>query len=302
MSEKRKVRWTAAELAEPTFLVDRLIPDTGLVILAGPKASGKTQALLSIAAGVSAGGYALGRLRCEQASVLYIQLELSERKVHQRMHRMGLTDVDNIHFPHADRETRIPTWRIGGEGVRDIRLAIERNGYRLVIVDVFQKIWPEHLDLNSYADAYKVLGALREISNETETAIVLATHFRKQESDDISDRIMGSVGIVGNADVVLTIQRQRGTPEGVLSGFGNDIADVNLSMKFDPVTTAWTITDAPPEETLQPSVERPGGRRRHEQAGNVEQTSGSEQGRVGSQPELWNLGRERFSPNRPYPP
>lgn len=227
----------------PRYLVEPIIPDIGLTVVAGPKASGKTQALLSIAAGVGAGGHALGRLVCDQARVLYLQLELSERRVHERLGRMPIDDLPNVDFAHK--------WRIGSEGAADLRRIIEEASYELIIIDVLQRFWPPDLDSNSYTDAYRVLGELRQIANDTGVMIVVATHTRKMGAEDILDTIIGSVGVVGNADVALIIDRKRGSDTGALVGHGNDIPDVELAMRFDRDTTEWIVTDGNPAEARQ---------------------------------------------------
>lgn len=109
------------EYPPPRYMVEGVVPDTGVVLLAGKKAVGKTQAALSIASGIATGGYALGRLSCERASVLYIQLELSERRIHERLKRMGFDSLEGLDF--------CGEWPVGTRAVEAIEQAVKRNGY-----------------------------------------------------------------------------------------------------------------------------------------------------------------------------
>ena len=231
------------EYPPPRYLVEGVVPDTGVVLLAGKKAVGKTQAALSMAAGIATGGYALGRLRCERASVLYIQLELSERRIHERLRRMRIDSLDGLDFGSD--------WPVGIQAVEAIERAVKRDGYGAVFVDVLQKIWPQGRDVNHYGDAYNSMGPLRELANRLCIAIIVCTHTRKATGEDILDSVMGSTGITGNADVVAIIDTTRGTGEGSLSVHGNDVQSMEVAMRFDHDTTEWIITDADPLEIQQ---------------------------------------------------
>jgi hypothetical protein len=67
---------------------------------------------------------------------------------------------------------------------------------------------------------------------------------------------MGSVGIVANADVILSIQRQRGESEAVLFCEGNDIESKQLALQFKVDPLGFTLSDAAPGEIGQTQERR----------------------------------------------
>lgn len=231
------------EYPDPSYLVEKMIPDVGVGLMVGPKAAGKTQALLSIAAGVSVGGYALGGLVCTYGRVLYLQLELSERRVHERLNRMSIENMDNVDFAHQ--------WPTGPDGLAAIEAAVKQNGYSLVIIDTLAKVWTSGQDMDGYKDSYNVMGPLREVANRLGITILCGHHRRKAAAEDEIDSVMGSTGIAANADVILILKRARGTDDGSLLIEGNDVPSDQLALRFDRDSTEWFVTDADPKEASQ---------------------------------------------------
>lgn len=231
----------STEYPAPRFLVPGILPDSGIVCMAASKATGKTWALLQMAAAVATGGLAFGRIRCDCARVLFLELELSERRLRERFGKMRL---DNL--PGLDVAT---AWRSGAEGIADLEAVIKDRGYGLVIVDVLARLWPRGTDMNDYGSVYGVLGPLRDMANRLGCSVVLATHTRKAEAEDAIDQVMGSVGIVGTADVVLALKRTRGSDDAVLRIDGNDIESQEIVLQFRVDPMGFEAVDIDPRET-----------------------------------------------------
>jgi len=235
---------TGAELMqkrfpEPRYLWDSVLPDSGLAVMAASKAAGKTLLLLQLADAVARGREFLG-LPTRLTKVLYLQLELSERRTKQRLLKMGLAENEFLHFAHG--------WTHGEEGLLTIADAVKENGYGLVIVDVMQLLWPMDADTNSYQDVYSVLGPLRQLANDLGVMILLVTHRRKAETADYLDGVIGSVGIAANADVIFTLIRTRGEREAILYIDGNDIESKKLALRFNTDPLGFSLSDASPVE------------------------------------------------------
>lgn len=231
----------ATEYEPVRFLVPGILPDTGIVCLAASKAAGKTWALLQMGTAVAVGGIAFSRLRCEGARVLFLELELSERRLRERFGKMLISDLPGFDVATA--------WRTGSEGIADIETAIKARGYGLVIIDVLARLWPRGADMNDYGSVYSILGPLRDMANRLGVCIVLATHTRKAEAEDAIDQVMGSVGIVGTADVVLALRRARGSEDAILRADGNDIESREYVLRFGSEPMGFVITDADPGES-----------------------------------------------------
>lgn len=230
------------EYPEPRYLWQGILPDAGLTVCASSKASGKTLLLLQLADAIARGRDFLG-VPTTQAKTLFLELELSERRTAQRLRTMGIVPNENLVFAYC--------WQQGEEGLLTLRDAIEEHSFELVIVDMLQMLWPMGADYNSYQDSYNVLAPLRRMANELGVMIVLVTHRRKMEAADFVDGVMGSVGIVANADVVLLIQRQRGEREAILFCEGNDIESRKIALRFNVDPLGFSLSDASPDEIGQ---------------------------------------------------
>jgi len=240
------------EYPEPRYLWKGILPDSGLAVCAASKASGKTLLLLQLADAVSRGREFLG-IPTTAANVLFVELELSEAKTTQRLLKMGITTTDELTFSY---NTKIQQWPQGEEGLKTLRDLIEEKNAELAIVDVLQRLWPMNADYNSYQDSYAVLSPLRQLANDLGVMIILVTHNRKMQAADFLDGVMGSVGIVANADVVLSIQRQRGENEAVLFIEGNDIESRQIALQFKVNPLGFTLSDASPAEIGQTQERR----------------------------------------------
>jgi DNA-binding transcriptional ArsR family regulator len=209
--------------------------------MAASKAAGKTWVLLQIAAAVATGGQAFSRLRCESTRVLFIELELSERRLCERFGKMRLADLPGLDIATA--------WRIGTEGLADLEAAVKDRGYGLVVVDVLARLWPRGADMNDYSTVYSLLGPLRDMANCLGVCIILVTHTRKTEAEDAIDQVMGSVGIVGTADVILALKRSRGSDDAVLRVDGNDFESQEIVLQFRTDPMGFEAVDIDPRET-----------------------------------------------------
>lgn len=227
---------------DPEYLWHGILPDAGLAVCASSKASGKTLLLLQLCDAISRGRPFLGR-PTKQAKVLFLELELSEVRTAQRLRDMGITPIDGFDF----------AWRcpVGNEGFQIIVDHIIEGEYRLAIIDVMGAIWPAEADLNDYQEVYGILSPLRQAANDIGCLIMLVTHLRKSEALDSIDRVLGSVGVTGNSDVVLAIQRERGSDEAVLDIISNVVPEGQIPLKFNINPLGFELSDASPDEIGQ---------------------------------------------------
>lgn len=222
---------------EPRYLWDEILPDAGLAVCAASKAAGKTLLLLQLADAISKGLPFLS-VDTVPSRVLFLELELSQRRTAQRLAKMGITPNNNLQFAFR--------WQQGAPGLQDLADYIEEHSVKLVVVDVMQLLWPTDRDNNSYQDSYTFLAPLRQTANQLGCMILLVTHLRKQASTDYIDSVMGSTGIVANADVVFSLMRTRGESEAVLSIDGNDVESSKIALRFDTNPLGFQKSDADP--------------------------------------------------------
>ena len=110
-----KILWTAGELLraqfpDPVFAVPNLVP-AGLTNLAGRPKIGKSWLGLQMAIAASTGGMVLGQ-QVDKRPVLYLALEDSERRLHDRLKLQGcpedasLTLLTKLSLIHISEPTR----------------------------------------------------------------------------------------------------------------------------------------------------------------------------------------------------
>lgn len=227
---------------DPSYLWHEILPDAGLCVVAASKAAGKTLLLLQMADAIAKGCPFMG-VATNPSKVLFLELELSQRRTAQRLAKMGLVPNSNLLFSFK--------WEQGENGLQDLAYFIEENRIQLVIVDVLQRLWPINADSNSYQDTYNILAPLRQMANNLNCMMILVTHRRKQETADYIDSVIGSTGIAANADVVLTLSRTRGENEAILSIDGNDIESQKLALLFEVNPLGFRKSNADPQEAGQ---------------------------------------------------
>ena len=77
---------------------------------------------------------------------------------------------------------------------------------------------------NTYANDYRDLSVLKKLADKHGVAILLIHHLRKENADDVFNRISGTTGIQGAVDSSFTlIEDKRGSGKAKLSCIGRDI-------------------------------------------------------------------------------
>ena len=226
------------ELPPVEWIVEGLLP-TGIAMLAAPSKSYKSFMALQLCVEVCRGGSFLGR-KCENASVLYFDLESSKRRPQNRLKTI-LGDEQkpgNLYIVTGDQEIKTV-----GQGFEDQlgELLTVHPEIRLVVVDVFQLIrGPARRSESGYDRDYRDFKILRQIINKYGVCVLLIHHTRKMRDPDIFNQISGSVGIMGALDAALMIDReQRSASEATLYVTGRDVEQQELSIEFDSRSCQW---------------------------------------------------------------
>jgi RecA-family ATPase len=111
---------------------------------------------------------------------------------------------------------------------------IEITRARLVIIDTLGA-YADMENSNSYDETTRKIRELKQIASTCDVAVVVAHHSRKPGKEGVSDWAMealGSQGIIGAADCVMSLQRKRGEDTGRLLITGRAVTDSSISMKF----------------------------------------------------------------------
>jgi hypothetical protein len=107
---------------------------------------------------------------------------------------------------------------------------------RVVIIDTFASFTTIQ-DGNNYYETTRVIRELKEIADTLQVAVVLVHHTRKTGNDysdgDWMENIMGSQGLVGAADAIISLRRKRGSADAKLNITGRDITDYTIPIVWN---------------------------------------------------------------------
>jgi hypothetical protein len=227
-------------LVEQKMMVDGLIPE-GVTLFVGKAKMGKSWFSLGLGLAVSTGGYALGSIPVEKGRVLYLSLEDNERRLQTRMralvaHCPTMPDLSMFHYQTEWR-------RMDEGGAEDLEAWVRANpDTRMVIIDTLAKIRPRRKkNADIYEEDYAAMEPIKRIADTYGISIVVVHHYKKLAGDDWYDQVSGSTGLVGAADGVIGLMRDRGSPDAVLKASGRDIMDAELAIRFDGMTCSWSI-------------------------------------------------------------
>lgn len=228
----------AREIAPARFIVDGLIAE-GLTIFAGNPKLGKSWAMLNLGLAVAFGGYFLGSIQVERGDVLYLALEDNERRMKTRLAKCLQGQEAPANFHYATEWRRVDE---GGLADLDEWLKAHPNA-RLIVVDTLQKVKPRRRNAgNVYEQDSDDLGLLKSLADKYAVALICVTHRRKGTDADDLEAITGSFGISGTADGILSLKRERGKSDAVLTATGRDLEEEKeLALKFDPAIGSWAV-------------------------------------------------------------
>ncbi len=224
MSAIRNGTWLDSQVFPDTaWSVPGIIPE-GCCILAGQPKIGKSFLVLAIVLAAASGDEVLG-VRVEQRPVLYLALEDGARRL-QRRARMLLDDEPlPAEFYYLTRENCSTAMNLAHDWI-----AAHEDYKPMVIVDTLEKIRGPRGN-NSYADDYRAGTALQTLVTNG-GSVIAVHHTRKGESEDFTDDVSGTLGLVGSVDTVITLKRTRIGDASTLSVTGRDVEEKVYALTF----------------------------------------------------------------------
>lgn len=220
---------TAKELYQADFPreewpIDQIIPQ-GLSVLAAPGKTGKSFMVLQMGMAITHGRPFLGQ-KTKKGPVIYAALEDSFAALKDRMISVfpDMSELsDDFHML-----TEFP--RLDEEGLGYLTSMIEKIKPVLCVFDTWVKVKPvgkSKRDENVYESDSRFSSEIKKVADRYGTAILLLTHFHKGggQRKDWLEAITGSLGLVGVADQLLAIERERNAITGILKRAGRKLVD-----------------------------------------------------------------------------
>lgn len=246
--EERPKLWTAQELAaadfpEPSWLIPGLVPEGGLILLAGRPKTGKSWLALDLATGLASGTTVCGVQVERRLNTLYLAMEDTPLRLQARLKKAGLEAPTGCFIATS--------WpRLNAGGMELLEKAVTEHGIGLVIIDTLAKIRPRQGRVVSLYDAdYEMLGLLKELADRFGITVLVVHHLRKAGSDDPLEEVSGTSGLTGAVDTVLVLKRGRGQADGTVFVTGRDVEEQELALRFEAGkwevlgnAREWTVT------------------------------------------------------------
>jgi RecA-family ATPase len=157
--------------------------------------------------------------------VLYYSLEDGIRQCKYRLNKIGSQWSPLLHFCDAVRD------------ISGIMSGIRETDARIVFIDTFIA-FSDIEDNNSYSETTRKVRELKRIADTLNIAIVVVHHKKKGSigNKDWMESSMGSQGLVGAADCVISLERERGKDEAVLLMSGRSVSDRHIEIQWEDCT------------------------------------------------------------------
>jgi hypothetical protein len=118
------------------WLAYPIIPNGRAISLFAPAKAGKSTVVLAIAAAIAAGKPILGLKPVQPVNVLYLDYEMTQADLYERLTELGYTPDDNLNHLHYALLPSLPPLD-SIEGARAVLTLVDETDAQLVIVDTF---------------------------------------------------------------------------------------------------------------------------------------------------------------------
>lgn len=218
----------STDYPETLWVVPEYLPE-GFTVLAGRQKLGKTWLAIDWAVAVATGGFAMGKIPCDEGDVLYVDMENGPRRIQKRIATLysdGPPDLSRLTWA-----TETITLNEGFlEAIETWRSSVPNP--KLIIIDVLTRIKPAGSGVqNAYERDYAAYSGLQNWSLEKGIAVLALHHTRKGGADDPLEALSGSNGLSAVADTTLVLDRDS---SGItLYGRGRDVCEKDTALTFD---------------------------------------------------------------------
>lgn len=190
------------EEEKPEFLVDKLVPEKGIIAVSGHPGCGKSWFMLHMAQCIASGEKFLGEMETKKGNVLIVDEENGVWEMKRRIQLLGYSENANIHF-YCQSGFKIDKKR----DLDELLDVITKQNIKLVIFDPFVAI---HSKVeNSAEDAQIVMENLQKF-NLVGASVLFIHHHRKGVGSG-GQSLRGSSAFSGRLDSHITVEKSNET-------------------------------------------------------------------------------------------
>lgn len=191
-------------------LIDGVLREGGKMLLAGPSKAGKSFAMIELAVCIASGTPWMGRFKCRQGKVLYVNLEVDSASFEWRIHDVYKTLLPED-FEQPTYLKNITIWNlrcycIDWPHFVDVCCRrIRREKYDAIIIDPFYKL--NVGSENSVFDMLQFCNGIDRISAVNGASVIYAHHHSKGDQGwkNSMDRASGSGIFARDVDALLDV-------------------------------------------------------------------------------------------------
>ena len=221
----------AEKLPERRWMIEGLMHE-GLILFGGKSKRGKSYLALDLAMAMAAGRSAFGHpdfaVRAKRR-VLYIALEDGKGRIQERLRKIqpNIETLDTLAFSY--------TWPLltqGGMG--QLEAAITEEKFDVIVLDILARVEgaPPGKGDRDYHEVYDLFASLQTLRSHHSFTLLMLTHLRKQDAEDVFDTLHGSVAYAGAQDVLWVLERKPNDDVAVLHLRDKDAEDLSIAIQF----------------------------------------------------------------------
>ena len=222
-------RLQAMKLAEPPCIIEGIVPE-GYTVMSAPRKIGKSWLANQMCYAVATGGKVLGR-QAIKGTAIYVTLEETRQMTASRQRKTwgekpAPSNLIYIHKCRGIEDGFIDELDrfITEQGIEDVRL---------VVIDVLALIdGAIQKGEDAYHKDYRIGSTLKEWTKDKHVGLVAITHTSKKKSEDVYDDTMGTGGVTGSADALITI-RKKGRNTATMSVIGRSLPEIDIDMRLE---------------------------------------------------------------------
>lgn len=227
------------ELPEPPSIIDGIVPE-GYTVLSAPRKIGKSWLANQMCYAVATGGTVLGR-QAAKGTAIYVTLEETMQMTASRQRKTWgeRPAPKNLIYIHKCR------------GIEDgfieelDKFITEQNieDIKLVVIDVLALIDGSiQKGEDAYHKDYRIGSTLKEWTKDKHVGLVAITHTSKKKSEDVYDDTMGTGGVTGSADAIITIRKKSGKT-ATMSVIGRSLPETDIDMRLENCVWVADVLD-----------------------------------------------------------
>lgn len=202
---------------KPPFVIDHLLPEGGVMVIAAAPKVGKSSIALNAALAVANGTSFLGRFGVARGRAAYIQTEIPAWALGERLKLMGSIPDDLLVL--TPNRIHLNLWEEDGynkrretgnrELLESLVLGLKNQSVSLVIFDPYRHF--SSLNENNIDHVTHMFELYRRIATILKAGVIVVHHHRKIARSNVryegAEDMSGSGGFFGEPDSILSIYR-----------------------------------------------------------------------------------------------